>query len=267
MSRLLLGPAGTLAALVLTACVTGRPVVGPPAPARDPLVTDRPDFTESPSVVGRRTVQLEAGTTYARSRTVASSALGEVLIRAGVADRAEVRVGLNSYVRSGPVGAAFTDRVGGWEDASVGAKLAIVEPAAGGGPAVSLLVGTSLPTGSRSLRRAAPEPDAKLALAWALGERWAVSSNLNYALLADVDGGRTGEASASLSLGRALAPRVSGYLEAYAFRPRGADGTQYVNGGATVLLTNDLQLDARVGAGVGRGGRDYFGGLGVARRW
>ena len=34
------------------------------ARAKDPLITDRPDFTESTFVVGRGTVQLEGGATY-----------------------------------------------------------------------------------------------------------------------------------------------------------------------------------------------------------
>ena len=44
-------------------------------------------------------------------------------------------------------------------------------------------------------------------------------------------------------------------------------GTQFVNGGLTLLLSGDFQLDARVGSGVGRNGRDLFAGLGLARRW
>lgn len=234
---------------------------------REPLVTDRPNFTESPSVVGTRRLQLEAGHTFARSGGVTSSALGEVLLRLGVASRAELRVALNSYVRTGPVPGVAERGPAGWEDASIGAKLALVPEARGGVPALALLVGTSVPTGSAGLRREAPEPAAKLALAWDLGERWAVSSNLKYALRAAPGGARVGEPSASLSLGRALTPRLGSYLEAFAFRPRGAEGTEYVNGGVTALLSTDLQLDARVGSGIGRNGRDYFVGLGLARRW
>ena len=120
---------------------------------------------------------------------------------------------------------------------------------------------------TRGLRRGA-EPEAKLLLGWELSDAWALSSNLNATSLAPAAGrGRTPEASASLSLGRSITDRVGSYAEAFAFRPRGAPGTQFVNGGVTVLVSDDLQLDARAGRGVGANARDVFFGVGFARRW
>lgn len=231
-----------------------------------PLVTDRPDFTESPSVVGPRRAQVEAGNTYGRTGDVVANTLGETLLRVGVTERSELRVALSSWTRAVP-GSGVGAPVSGWEDANLGAKFSLVADARGAVPATSLIVGTSVPVGSHAFRRAAAEPEAKLLLAWTMGEQWSLSSNLNYALLANPAGGRVAEPSASLSVGRSLTDRLGSYLETYAFRPVGGDGTQFVNAGMTLLLSDDLQLDARAGSGVGANRRDYFVGLGVARRW
>jgi hypothetical protein len=61
------------------------------------MVTDRPDFTESASVVPRGRVQLEAGYTYARDEdagVLAAHSYPEALARIGVVDdRLELRLG------------------------------------------------------------------------------------------------------------------------------------------------------------------------------
>jgi hypothetical protein len=235
-------------------------------PAREPIVTDRPDFTEATDVVGSHRFQLEAGNTFARTGDETSNSLGEVLLRIGLGSRAELRVSPNSYVRTSAAHTAAAEHTAGIEDASLGAKLNIIAAPRGIAPAVALLVGTSLPTGSRAFRHAAPEREAKLALGWSVAERWDLSGNLNYSASTE-DGEHVVEQAASLSLGHELTSRLGSYVEAYGFRPRGGDGTQYVNAGVTLQLSNDFQLDARVGSGVGRNASDYFGGLGLARRW
>src|SRR5262245_16334500 len=44
---------------------------------QDSIVTDRPDFTEASTTVGRGRVQLEAGYTYFRDRSGGSTQIGE----------------------------------------------------------------------------------------------------------------------------------------------------------------------------------------------
>ena len=241
-----------------------------PTATREPLVTDRPDFTEAPNVVGARTLQLEAGQTSTRAAGLLTTTYGEGLLRIGVSARAELRLGLSSYVRGHASGSDPARPVtSGFGDPSLGAKIVLVPEGRGAMPATSLLVGTSLPLGSAAHGSHAAEPGAKLALAWALGERWAVSSNLNHTWLASDDGGRTPEPAASLSVARTLTARIGSYVEAFALRPRGGTGTQYVNGGLTLLLSPQCQVDARLGTSIGSApaGATRFVGAGLARRW
>ena len=261
-SRILRRSAVALASVAVRAHAQSAP------PAREPIVTDRPDFTEATDAVGAHTFQLEAGNTFARTGDERSNALGEVLLRVGLARRVELRVSPNSYVRTSPATrAAGVPSAAGIEDASLGAKLALRTAPNGFAPAVAVLVGTSVPTGSRAFRHAAPEREAKLALSWELGERWDVATNVNYTASTEDDGTHVGEPAASVSVGHELTARVGSYFEVYGFRPRGGEGTQYVNTGLTFQLSPDFQLDARVGSGVGGNAHDYFGGLGLARRW
>lgn len=233
----------------------------------EPIVTDRPDFTESVETVPARRVQLETGYTFARAGREKDHALGELLLRVATGPRAELRLGINSYGWTrGPGGNAS-----GFEDASLGFKVRLSDGSGRlglGRPAISLIGATSLPTGSRAYRERNFQPEAKLCLGWDLSERLALSSNLNYAYASE-DGKRFGQFSGSVSFGFGLTERLGSYLEYFGFSPggRGGPSTNYLNGGLTYLVTNDYQLDVRAGVGLNGAGADNFVGIGAARRW
>lgn len=247
-----------LAACALTACASaGRANL-------EPLVTDRPDFTESSDVVPAGMMQLESGATISRVGDERGTTVGEALVRAGLSSRAELRVGLNSYA----VVTSPAVRQQGLEDLSLGAKIGLI-PGGGLVPKVSLIVATSLPTGAAPFRQSMLQPEAKLTAAWDLSDRVAFSSNLNYSRIRE-EAGSYGEAAATASFGFGLTERVGLYTEYFGFFPR--DGftpaSHYSNGGFTWVLNPNLQLDIRGGIGHnGLGRRDYFSGLGLSRRW
>lgn len=244
-------------------------LVAPGASARaespQPLVSDRPDFTESAAVVGPRSVQLEAGYTFARQGAATLNSAGELLLRAGLAGWAELRVGLNSLAWVDAGG----QKASGFEDLFVGAKLGLLARDANWSllPQIALLLGTTIPTGDDELGSDGAQPEAKLALAWSLGERLGVGSNLNFASLSD-SGDRFGQFSASLAFGLALGPRLGSYLEYYGFSRESRDGpaVDFLNGGQTFLVSDDLQLDARAGVGLNEPDPEYFIGLGFVLR-
>ncbi|HVR97870.1 MAG TPA: transporter, partial [Thermoanaerobaculia bacterium] len=65
----------------------------------EPLVTDRPDFTESTSTVAPGHFQVEGGATLARVEDEDSETWGEVLVRYGLGPRLEARLAAGSYTR------------------------------------------------------------------------------------------------------------------------------------------------------------------------
>ncbi len=232
------------------------------------MVTDRPDFTESSETVARGLVQLESGVTYTRDGDTRATSFGEALVRVGLAPRAELRVGLNSYAVERSAGTTLR----GLEDASLGAKVKLLKGGETGSakPAVALVVNSSLPTGASAFRASKPQPEVKLAGAWTFSDRLSFSSNVNYAWVRNRSESY-GEPSASASFGIGVTERVGSYLEYYGFYPRldGAERSHFANGGVTFSINDGMQLDARVGSQVNRKaeGPSYFFGVGVARRW
>lgn len=241
-----------------------RPASGPAIEA--PLIGDRPDFTESPNTVARGDLQLESGQTLSREADRRTTSVGEVLLRAGLASRAELRLTLNSWITE----RSASSRVSGRDDGSIGAKFSLLAPEYTTllNPSVSLIASTTLPTGSSALRATRAQPSAKLVASWDLHERAAFTSNVNY-MRADGAGRSYDEWAGSGSLGVSITERLGSYGEYFAVQSReGAVSTQhFVNAGLTWLVTPLFQLDARVGTGPSRSRGDYFAGVGIVRRW
>lgn len=255
-------PFGAAALYCLTAACASH------APAIDlgPLISDRPDFTESAAVIAPRHLQLEGGYTHSRSGDAHANTVGETLARIGVVSRVELRVATNSY----HVGRVQGEPVRGMDDASLGAKLRLADGAdrfIPWRPEAALIVASSLPTGGRSLTAGRAQPEAKLVLAWSLSERFSLATNLNHGMPVD-EAGRYHQWSWSGSLATTLSERLGAYAEWFGFRPDGRDEghEQFLNGGVTVALRDHLQLDVRAGQGV-RGPRQSFVGVGLVRRW
>lgn len=250
-----------IAAVGIMGCATANP-------SREPLVSDRPDFTESSGTMKRGELQLEGGDTFERTQSVKTNTIGELLLRIGLAPRAELRIGPGSYVKvTSPDG--DTD---GWEDATIGTKLRLHVPPSDAPsvvPAVSLIVLTTVPTGSLVYRETKLQPEAKLATEWVLSDRIGVGTNINVARPRDDTNGRYTVFQASMSFGFTLTPRLGAYAEVYGFAPQlsNVGHTRYGNTGFTFSLTPDYQLDLRGGMGFNGAQPDYFVGAGLVHRW
>jgi hypothetical protein len=232
---------------------------------RDALVSDRPDFTEATVLVDPGHVQVESGSTTSREGETLATAIGEVLVRAGLTPRLELRVAGNSFVRE-RTGAAITT---GMEDATVGFKFRLFDAPESRSwrPALSVITHATVPSGSRFYRSQRAQPEVKVLSAWSLSDRLGFSSNFNVAR--PYDGVRSfTEYAASGSFGFAATGRVGLYAEAYAFAPQ--DGSRvvskFVNSGFTYLFSPDVQLDVRGGLGPVAAKRDYFAGVGLVVR-
>lgn len=231
----------------------------------EPIVTDRPDFTESAETVPRGRVQVEAGFTSERAGDEKSDAYGEVLVRLATGDRTELRLGLPSYLRVRGGG----ESIRGWDDIYLGGKL-VLRAGQGRSPKVALLAGTTLPTGSRHVAERKWQPELVAAASVDLSEKTSLATNFGYAR-ASSDGTRFNQFFGSLALGQQLSEKWSGYMEVYGFNRTDAGGPsqRYINGGFTYLMNSDFQLDARLGRGLGNdvAGRDWFYGFGASRRF
>jgi hypothetical protein len=253
-------------ALLALVVLVALPIAADTDEESQPLVTDRPDFTESALTVPRGRVQLESGATHEETRGGEVDTYGELLVRIGLARRLELRVAANSWLAERPATGSGTDGVEDpalgikWELARAGDRPSLLSPQA------SLILATTVPLGARAVSADEPLPSAVLALAWETSGPLGVGSNLGLAT--DIDGeGRYLTGLASVAVGRDLGGAWAGYLEYYAFLPEGSRPyDDSVDAGLTYLVSDDFQLDVRVGTGLG-GDTDVFAGLGLAYRW
>jgi hypothetical protein len=228
---------------------------------RDPLVGDRPDFTESTETIAPRRVQLEAGAT-AEQGDLDVLTIGETVIRIGLARRWELRVGANSWVSvDSPSGDDS-----GFDDPSLTAKVRF-------NPdderlAVGLLFGSTLALGDDDVGAPDEQPVVKLLLGGEFSPRLAWGANAGY-VRASESGGRFDQLSGSFSLGVGVSERLGAFVEVYGFseESEGGDTSTYADTGVTYLLSDDLQVDARIGSGIDGNDVDLFLGGGVVKRW
>lgn len=233
------------------------------APAEiSPLVTDRPDFTESAATIDAGRFQLEGGLTYERSGSARTVTAGELLARIGLNKRSELRVGVPSYLRVRDGG-----RANGLDDASLGVKYMLSSRP---GHPVAIIVAASLPSGAKRVAERKFQPEAVLATGMDLSDKVGLGLNLGYGRPSGA-GVRFSQLFASASFAFSLSDKVGAFTEVYAFNRTEAGGRtqKYGDVGLTYGLSDDLQLDARVGQGLWNraGGPDYFYGVGISQRF
>jgi hypothetical protein len=242
--------------LWMAAALTAAPAA---AQLDEDLVSDRPDFSESAVTVSPGRFQLEAGYGFADADGESADEIGQALLRIGLVEGFELRVGLGSYIDA-PSGS-------GWDGGSLGIKVALVENWQLR-PAVALLIGTGTPYGDEEVVDDTWQPEGKVALGWELSESLSLGVNAGYARLS-ADGEHFDQAQWSASLGWSATDRLGVFGEYFGLseeRPDGDPG-HYLDGGATWLIHDDLQLDAWLGAGVSDEAADWIGGVGIVARW
>ena len=240
--------------IITVGCATAVP----PAP----MVTDRPDFTESAVTVTPGRAQLEAGYSRTGDGPVVTHEIGESLVRVGVTGATELRVGIGSW-RIEDTGASAADSTtGGLAGSSLGLKLRL--PSTPLVPEAALLLSATVPLSAR-FGDPGWTPSAVLAGAWSAGAV-GLGANLGY-VHAESDAG-TGEVLASVAVGLPLPPdqRAGLFVETYAVAAAGGgDALVVVDGGATFAASPDVQLDVRIGRGVS-GTSETVIGVGVSVR-
>ncbi|CAG0992610.1 hypothetical protein PHYC_02381 [Phycisphaerales bacterium] len=248
--------------LLIAALQNAQPPEAPAAEGPEPLVTDRPDVTESTPTIPAGRVQLEGGYTCTAGEDLLGHNVGELLFRVGVGDRLELRLGAASLAFDTDGG------VSGATDASIGVKLRLLEEK-GPRPAFSIILQSSVPVHDSDFGGAEPEPEFKLLWSKDLPRGLSLAGNINAAAPVADDGGRYFEPAVSVSLGVPLADRLGLFVEYFAFVPIGnhETSTHYANAGLTFLISPDLQFDIRAGAGLNDHADDFFAGAGFAVRF
>lgn len=233
----------------------------------EPLVTDRPDFTEASSTVGLGVTQFELGYTYTfdndgLNQTISHSA-PESLSRHGIlANWLELRIGWNYFNEE-------IDSVGvsGNDDLYLGFKIGLT-PQQGVLPEMALIPQMTVPTGDDDFTADKVLGGLNWVYAWDIGECFSLAGSTQFNESLDVTDSNYTEWAQSLAGGVSLTDDVGGYVEWFALLPdvSGVQEEHYLNGGFTVLLTDDILWDIRAGVGLNDEADDYFVGSGISIR-
>jgi hypothetical protein len=240
----------------------------------EPLVTDRPDFTEASSTVGRGVLQIEAGYTYTYDNNAGVStrthSFAEPLVRYGfLTDWLELRFAQN-YVEETQRGGGMTSVAKGADDLYLGMKIGLT-PQEGWLPEMAVIPQMFVPSGSAAHNAGRVRPGVNWLYGWDVNEFIGMggSSQFNVALDAGTNDNYL-EFAQSFTVVFALTERLGLYTEWFAFFPSGADTDKprhFFDGGFTYLVNNDLQLDIRAGKGLNDAAEDYFVGTGFSIRF
>lgn len=250
------------------------------APLDEPIVTDRPDFTESALSVPMGRVQLEGGYTFTFDREDDTRSrdhtFPEFLLRVGLVEDVELRIGWLGWLMTDELfvdqddeGRTFTRKVrdNGNSDLNLGFKFHLLEQKAWI-PEFGIIAAVNVPSGSTTKTSGDVDPEVKLLWSYVLNDRTSLSGNVNF-LMPTTDASRLFQVASSISLGYGLTDRLGSYIEYFGTYPndRDADGAHNLNGGFTYQLTDNLQFDIRAGFGLNEEAPDFFTGAGFAIRF
>lgn len=247
------------------------------AEEEDTIVTDRPDFTEASTTVGRGRIQVEMGYTYFLDRedgvTTEFHSYPETLFRIGMfADWFELRLAPNFGTArlSGAGGGDFT--VSGATDMLIGAKLALTEQA-GCLPEVAVVLQAFVPVGINEFTSNQFQPGMNWLYSWeVLPDFLAIGGSTQGNRVRDETGHDYVEFAQSATMALSLTDKLGAYSELFAFFPTsavapGVTPEYFYNGGFTYLLTPNLQFDVRAGVGLNGPADDFFAGSGLSFRY
>ena len=244
------------------------------APLDEPLQTDRPDFTEASTTVGRRVAQVEMGYTYIEDNQdgerLQSHNYPELLLRYGLlADWLEFRLGW-VYANEVLTNDTLRTSIDGSRDLYVGAKIALT-PQAGIFPEMAITPQALVPAGAEEFSSGETLPGLNWLYSWDVTEAFSIgaSTQVNRRLDEETDEPFL-EYAQSIALGRSLTENIGMYGEWFVWVPDGSDSAttqHYLNGGVTLVLGLNIQLDARVGCGLSENSQDFFAGTGAAVRF
>lgn len=219
------------------------------------IVTDRPDATESPTVIPKGYLQVETGAyfesfeenTITRERWVYNT----TLLRYGLLDNLELRVGWDLEGNLSRVnGTRLGDLESTFSPLLFGMKVAIVEEK-GGMPEIGLIGHLMLPFSvKKEIRPENTGVDFKFSFGHTLSEK----SSLAYNIGAQWENDSSEVAYIyTIAYGYAFTDKFGGYMELYGDLPEDSSANHLWDAGLTYLLKPSIQFDVTVGTSITKG--------------
>lgn len=232
------------------------------------LVTDRPDQTESSVTVAPGYVQIEAGWTMSGNGDgaddVSTHEIPGTLVRIGLTDRVEARIGWAGYVSEELEAGSSSSTTSGLGDGELGAKLYLMEEGHSL-PELALLAGVTVPAGADEVTSHEWDPAFRFCASKGISDQLGAGANLG---LTWENGREDLYITYTVVAGYAVSDQIGAFAEVYGdvATDGDLDSSHLVDGGVTYLVQDNLQLDLAAGLGLSEAAGDWFLGLGVSYR-
>jgi len=237
------------------------------------IITDRPDQTESPTVVPKSFLQIETGFFYETVETESgslkvknkSTALNTTLLRYGLLDNLELRVGFDFTEQSRELnGNKLNNIASGFSPLLLGAKIGVTKEK-GLLPEIGFLGHINLPfLASNDYKPENTGVDFRFSFAHTLSEKSSLAYNLGMAW-----GDDSPEASYIYTLvyGYSITNNLGTYIEVYGDFPENSNASKHRwDAGLTYLIKDNIQLDVFGGTGITQNIQDLILSAGISIR-
>ena len=222
------------------------------------FITDRPDFTESASIVPQKSFQLESGFEFVKTGDLTENSLPNVLVRYGVHDHVEFRFGGTGWSRLKINNATNTYR----NDLLAEAKLLLTKETA---PAdVAVILASTLPVGDNEISSGDAEYGFKLVGQFDVTSTLAFGFNIG-AMNGQVENERYITTILSAVFGKGLTDKLGAFFGLYGEAPEQKTWSPVFDTGLTYLVGNNSQLDCYLGLGLNKVAPDVIIGVGFSQ--
>lgn len=258
-------------ALILTA--SGLAFAARPAFAES-MVTDRPTAGEASVTVGLQNFQIEVGPDIqidSAAGTDTRSLRTPVELRYGIAEQTELVLQSAGFSSDAVTTDGDREETNGVSDLELGLKSHFY----GGGygtPSTGMSITFTIPVGSAAFRSDTVIPSVRLLFDWALPAQIGVGANVGVTFLSQSDPRTFGRNHVpvfwSVGAGRQIVGPLGGFVEAFGEIPTrsGFEGQTSADAGLLFLLSEDIQFDVAVRAGITPNAPDFGATAGVSFR-
>ncbi len=241
--------------LTFLSCLSFNSIFSQETNPLGPLVTDRPDATESPTLVPKGYLQIETGAFFEESGNDTfkekTTTFNTTLLRYGILENLELRVGWDFAETKTEINDTELDDIAsGLSPLLLGAKIAVAEEK-GLLPEIGIIGHVFLPfTAGKDFRPETTGVDFRFSFAHTLSKK----SSLSYNLGAEW-GNDSPEAAYiyTVAYGYSITNTFGIYAELYGDLPEDSSANHLWDAGLTYLLSDNIQLDATVGSGITEG--------------
>jgi hypothetical protein len=225
----------------------------------NPIQTDRPNQSASPSLTPKGMFQVETGFSFQKNQyNNKTNTLPSSLWKFGLNDNLELRL-ITEFISNSMDDETYS----GFNPISLGCKIKIADEK-GIIPQTSFIGHITLPkVASASFKTDYYAPEFRFVMQNTLSEKIAISYNLGAKW-----NGFTPEPTFiyTLSTGYSITNKLGSYIELFGFAPQKNKSNHSIDGGLTYLISNNFMIDVSAGLGITDNAPDNYFATGFSFR-